>query len=288
MIAIYNLEPKYKNLALEKIRKYYIDLGKQVEDYFALNYNNYEKIYASSIFDFTDKSLITPDMICGGSGFDYTVKLPPEIEQVKPKINLGFTSRGCIRNCEFCLVPKMEGKIRATGDIYDLWDEKSKKITLYDNNILALPKHFETICRQLKKENIKVDLNQGIDIRLIRDNNAKMLSEIRSNDRIRVAWDFMDMEKMFLKKLPILTKYIKPVNINVYILVGFNTTFEQDYYRIQKCKELGLYPFAMDYNKKSSKLLKELCRWTNRYWFRHILFKDYLKARKNLYLLKNT
>ena len=83
MIAIYNLEPKYFNLALEKMRKYYEDLGGKVENYKPLWHDKYDKIYCSSIFTWTDKSSVTSDMICGGTGFDLTTELPHRIEQIK-------------------------------------------------------------------------------------------------------------------------------------------------------------------------------------------------------------
>ncbi|GAH92586.1 unnamed protein product, partial [marine sediment metagenome] len=83
--------------------------------------------------------------------------LRPEIEEMKPKINIGFTTRGCIRKCPFCIVPEKEGKIRVVGDIYDFWDREGTELIILDNNILALPEHFKMICTQLKQENLKVD-----------------------------------------------------------------------------------------------------------------------------------
>ncbi len=95
-IAIYNLEPKYINLALEKIKLYHQIKGDDVEDYFALKHNFYDKIYASSIFTNTNKTYVTDDMEIGGTGFPGLLKkeLPKEIDEMKPKLNVGFTSRG--------------------------------------------------------------------------------------------------------------------------------------------------------------------------------------------------
>ena len=90
-VGLQNLEPKYKNLAIEKIRKYYSAKGDEVEDYFALEH--YDQVYASSIFTFTDKSKVPEGAVCGGSGFDlrsggvyYPTYLPPEIEAVKSSL----------------------------------------------------------------------------------------------------------------------------------------------------------------------------------------------------------
>jgi len=133
-IAIFNLEP-YTNIAIEKIIEYYRMRGDEVYHYLPINDHLYDWIYCSSIFTFSDKSYVTDKMICGGTGFDLTTILPPEIEAMKPKINIGFTTRGCIRNCPFCVVPQKEGKIKIIGDIYDFWDGKNEWITILDNNI---------------------------------------------------------------------------------------------------------------------------------------------------------
>ena len=94
LIGLLNLEPKYRNLALEKIRLYYSERGETVEDYFPLRYESYEKIFCSSIFNFTPKMNLPPNLITGGTGFDLSTLLPPEIESIKPHLNFGFTSRG--------------------------------------------------------------------------------------------------------------------------------------------------------------------------------------------------
>ena len=151
-IAIYNLEPDYINIALEKIRMYHKRILDEVEDYQPLKNDQYDKIYCSSIFTWTDKSTVLPGMITGGSGFNLTTKLPYYMDLLQPKINIGFTSRGCIRNCKFCIVPEKEGLFRPTGDIYDFWDGRSKEITILDNNILVAEYHFQKICAQIKKE----------------------------------------------------------------------------------------------------------------------------------------
>ena len=105
-IGLLNLEPKYKNLALEKIRIFYQAQGDYVEDYFALN--QYGKVYCSSIFDYTKKHIIPEGAICGGTGFDLTTVLLPEIEKIHPHLNFGFTTRGCPNKCWFCDVWKRE------------------------------------------------------------------------------------------------------------------------------------------------------------------------------------
>ena len=71
-IGLLNLEPKINNTALMKISKYHKDLGDDVEMYIDFFRNNYDKIYCSSLFNFTDKSQVPENAICGGTGFDTT------------------------------------------------------------------------------------------------------------------------------------------------------------------------------------------------------------------------
>ena len=108
--------------------------------------DTYDKIYVSCIFTYNKHFCKKWEGIdiaeIGGSGYSVTKKLLPEIEKVNPRRNIGFMTRGCIRNCPWCIVQQKEGKIHVTGDIYDIWDGKSKVITILDNNILGLPKQF--------------------------------------------------------------------------------------------------------------------------------------------------
>lgn len=190
-IAVLNLEPRYINNAIEKIRIYHQSRGDMVEDYIPLFNNQYDRIYCSSIFSFTPKAqlLINEKWECGGTGFEVEKKLPPYIENIKLNNNFGWTQRGCNNNCKFCVVPKKEGKAQVVGDIYDIWDGKSKSITLYDNNILQFPEHFYKICEQIRKENLKVDWNQGLDIRLINEDIAKTLGRLP-----HVAYHFAELQ----------------------------------------------------------------------------------------------
>ena len=154
-VLLMNIDSTIPNLALKKIEKYHKRLGNEVFwDNELLRYS-VDLTYVSCVFTKNRSKCLEyendPFVRIGGSGYDLSIKLPPEIEDEKPKINWGFTTRGCVRNCHFCFVPKMEGHIRVVGDIYDFWDQKSKLINVMDNNILALKDHFLHICDQIRK-----------------------------------------------------------------------------------------------------------------------------------------
>ena len=70
-VGLWNMEKDKNpiNIALEKIRLYHQEKGDEVEDYFNLARDSYDKIYISSIFDFTKKDYIrTDNMVEGGTG----------------------------------------------------------------------------------------------------------------------------------------------------------------------------------------------------------------------------
>lgn len=265
-IAYLNLERKYKNIAIEKIKKYHLSRGDEVEEYIELFHFTYDKIYVSSIFTDTDKSQIPigDNVTYGGTGFDLTTKLPKEIDDMKLKINFGFTTRGCIRNCKFCVVPIKEGSIHAVGDIYDLWDGESKEITLLDNNILALPDHFKLICEQVKKENLKIDFNQGLDIRLLDHDIAKLLGGLR-RDKYHFAFDFSAMDSVIKDNVKTLQSNGIKESI-FYVLVGYPNypgesvkgNIEDAMYRLKLLKSLGQNAYVMRYRRVYEKQPKSL------------------------------
>ncbi len=278
MIAIWNLEPKYTNIALEKIRMYYQQRGESVVDYFPLEHHLYDKIYCSSLFDYTDKRQIPDNVICGGTGFDLITILPPEIEAIKPKLNMGFTTRGCIRKCKFCVVPEKEGWIRETGDIYDFWDGHSKKIVILDNNILAVKDHFKKICRQIKKEKLLVDFNQGLDHRLLNNNIADILKSLRYRE-YRFSFDSMKYENSVRKTIDILHKYEIKWSM-WYVLVGYDTYFDEDLYRLELLKSHNQIAYVQRYNGKTNTFYTELAGWVNKpQLFKKYTFNEFLQAR---------
>ncbi len=247
-VLLLNIDSTIPNLALKKVEKYHIDKGDEVMWDMALALDNVDKAYVSCVFPenkykcliFEGKALI------GGSGYDMSVKLPPEIDTVKPKINWGFTTRGCIRNCHFCFVPTMEGGIHAVGDIYDIWDGKSKELFIMDNNILAMPDHFKMICGQLKKEKLRVDFNQGLDHRLLNEDLWRELSALKHIREIRFAFDDIAYKKTVIRALELMKKGgLKNWQTRWYVYVGEKDTFETVYERLNILQSYKQHAYLM-------------------------------------------
>ena len=129
-IGLYDVDSKIPNLALMKLSAWHKKQGDEVELYFPLK--KYDKIYASQIFTWSKPQYKFNEL--GGSGSEkWETVLPNGIEHIYPdyllyhcEYAMGFTSRGCIRNCPFCIVRKKEGLIHATNDIYEFWNGQKK------------------------------------------------------------------------------------------------------------------------------------------------------------------
>ncbi len=273
-ILLVNIDSIIPNFALEKIRVFHEQKGDMVikkKDEFAIVLpfiDSYDKIYVSCIFDYNKHFCKKWEGIAeiGGSGYNLKKILPPKIEKIKPKINLGFTTRGCIRNCSFCIVPQKEGKIHAVANIYDIWDGKSKDILLMDNNILALPKHFFKIVEQIKKEKLRVDFNQGLDYRLLTDRICEELFSLRysGSGKIRFAFDHISYTKSVLKALKMLKKYgMKKHQTRWYVYVGIKDTIKNVLTRINILRDAGQIVFLMrDRKVPNTRELMNIYAWT--------------------------
>jgi len=160
-------------------------------DSVGFNIKNPDLVYISCIFSWNrSKALgiakfwesIGCRVKIGGTGIDLKNNLPYEIEHIMPDYalynldySIGFTSRGCIRNCPWCIVPKKEGGIKDHASLDEFLYPSHKKLILYDNNFLASPKWHENL-KELIRRKIKVSFNQGLDIRLIDNENAENAS----------------------------------------------------------------------------------------------------------------
>jgi len=118
-------------------------------------------------------------------------------------------------------VPEKEGRIRPVASIYEFWDRQHKRIVLLDNNFLALPT-WKEILLEIGNEPVSVDFNQGLDIRLIDDEKAWHLKQLRAK-QLRFAFDDMIHEKAVRKGIELLIKAgIRSRKLSFYVLVGYD------------------------------------------------------------------
>lgn len=133
---------------------------------------------------------------------------------------------------------------------------------LLDNNLTALPAHFERILKQMIKEKVRVDFSQGLDIRLLTDDMAKLLSKVRLWKQIHFAWDSMQYEAAVRKGIETIKRNMPLSRVMFYVLIGFDTTPTEDLYRVETLRGLNVDPFVMPFNK-SDPYQKRFARWCN-------------------------
>lgn len=267
----------FPNLAVMKISAYHKARGDHVEWWDGLKC--YDLVYKSKVF--TDEyspdecAVIRADkVIRGGTGYDLHNRLPEEIEHIYPDYSIypkyqeayGFLTRGCPRSCPFCIVAQKEGLAsRHVADLSEFW-RGQKVIKLLDPNILACPDH-ERLLRQLADSGAWVDFTQGLDIRLTTPENIKLFSGIKTK-MLHFAWDnpdedLIDKFKQFNRHSKIMDYRKK----SVYVLTNFNSSLNQDLYRIDTLRGLGFDPYVMIYDKPSApQEIKDLQRWCNAKW----------------------
>ena len=239
----------FPNLALMKLSAFHKARGDEVFLNFPLG--SFDLSYASCVFSWNrGKAIGLPEtVIKGGSALDISSMLPLEIEHLMPDYELypnnnfsqGFTSRGCIRKCPWCIVPAKEGHIKTWASIYEFWDRRHKKVKLLDNNILASPNWDETAdC--LIKEQVRVDFNQGLDIRLVNDKVAYQLSKMLTS-QLRFAFDSIGIETQVRQGIALLLKAgIKSRHLSFYVLAGFNGDNGWDRMKILQSLNVDVYP----------------------------------------------
>lgn len=300
----------FPNLPLMKLSAWHKQQGDTVEWYEPLMHGfpnpPFDKVYMSKVFSFTQDYqyfVNANEVIKGGSGycislvdgkevFDKSkdIELPYEVEHIYPDYSIygitdtayGFLTRGCPRGCDFCHVKVKEGLCsRKVADLSEFWNGQ-KNIVLCDPNILAC-KDWKTLLQQLVDSKAWIDINQGLDIRLMTEEKAELIKQMKIKE-LHFAWDRYEDKDIIIPKLK-LFKEITQIDIRkliVFVLCNFDTTIEQDLERIYVLRDLGYWAYVMLYDKehipKNSKLRK-MARLVNmRSVFATVpKFEDYLR-----------
>jgi hypothetical protein len=287
-VLLVDIDSKIPNLALMKLSAHHKALGDRV---YLNECSDPDITFVSCIFTWNrGKVTFYPEANLGGPGVSLIVTLPGHIEHTMPDYSLygcdysmGFTSRGCIRRCPFCIVPTKEGGIHDNAPVSEFLDPKHRKVMLLDGNLLAAP-CCKDVLRELAHRGLLVNFNQGLDIRLVTDEIAALLGtcQYRSMSfrerRLCFAFDDPKLESLVIRGVERLAAAgIPPKHLMFYVLCGFDTTIQDDLRRVDVIRSLGADPYVMKYNNRQGAELNKLARWVNKRICEKVPFSDYTR-----------
>lgn len=261
-VRLVDVDSMIPNLALMKISSSHKSRG----DLVGFGIPDPDRVYASVVFsknrwkaDGLRFMFPGAEITIGGSGYDLTTLLPGEIERLKPdydlypkmQYSLGFTTRGCIRACPFCIVPQKEGKFLRAQHIREWHDDRFSTVVCLDNSVYADKAWFFENTDYVLENGLKYNAVQGMDIRILDEEIAGRLADLKWSGQMHFAYDNVRDEDavrrgvQMLQDAGIRTRH----DVSVYVLVGFNTTPTEDIHRVEVLREIGATAFIMQYRR---------------------------------------
>lgn len=309
---------RHPNLALMKISGFMKEEKKHETKLILDNkedLNKYDEIYLSKVFSFTNIPIDLKEhdnIIVGGTGFDENQQkdLPYEIEHHMPDYNLydkfiekevarginpkrysdykdysiGFATRGCFRKCSFCVNKKYDRVFRH-AKITEFLDPKRKYIYLWDDNILGYNEWYE-VFEELAETGKYFQFRQGMDIRLMTDEKAKVISQSKYKGDYIFAFDYLKDKELIEDKLKIWKKYSNKTT-KLYLLCAYESQDVNDiigvFKRIKILMAYKCLPYIMrydDYKESEHRgMYINLARWCNQpNFFKKKSFREFCVA----------
>lgn len=292
-IALMAVDSEYPNLALMKVSAWHKAQGDVVEWYNP--FDHYDVLYQSKIFAFTPdwQQYITnaDEVHKGGTGYDFRVELPKEIDCLQPdysiypnidsKTSYGFLTRGCPNKCKWCVVPLKEGAVHPYCDIEEVIQGGRTNAILMDNNILASEYGLQQI-EKIIKLGVRVDFNQAMDARLVTDDIAKLLARVKWIKYMRFGCDTHAQIKDVQRAIALIDKHSKKQRY-YHLYCMLHGSIEECYERVSTFRENShTMPFSQPFrdptnpHHKPPMWQQDMARWVNRrQLFMTMDFKDY-------------
>lgn len=281
----------FPNFALMKLSAWHKAQGDAVEWW--SGFTHYDRVYLSKVFTFTpdhDTVIDADEIVTGGTGYKDYGTLPPAVEKIFPdysiypqcKRAIGFLTRGCVRSCEWCIVPRKEGPIRPAATWEQVKRPDSRELVLMDNNVLACGHGLEQI-KRMGREEVWVDFNQGLDARLITPDIAALLAKLKWIRFVRLSCDTSAMVPVIEQAAAYLKEAgVAPSRLWCYLLVRDVADAHQ---RVLALEKLGFDVFAQPYRDydggEPTEEQRAFARWVNvKSVHRSCAWEDYGKSRK--------
>lgn len=283
----------------------------------------YNLLVMSKVFHFTKIPTFVENMIekgyimYGGTGFyeigEEIPRLPETVEHHMPDYHLydeyieratggdpklkkknfddylsysiGFSTRGCIRHCEFC-VNRLSNGVKKHSPISEFLDPERPNIYLWDDNIMAAGQLFFQIMDELKQTGKAFQFRQGMDMRLMTAKKAQYLNDAKHHGDYIFAFDHIEDSALIQKKLTIWREHCKK-STKLYVLCGFDSQDEKDientFERIRVLMTFGCLPYIMrhEYYLRSDfrQLYVQIARWCNQPgFFKKKSFRQFCEA----------
>ena len=186
----------------------------------------------------------------------------------------GYASRGCVRKCTFCGVPKLEGSQREMPSLTSLVKGiedahgSKKDLVLMDNNVTASARYKEIIAEiqdlgftpgaRLERSGRppvkrRVDFNQGVDARILAKSPVflKEMAKICISP-LRIAFDHLGVRKVYETSVR-MAAHNGITALSNYMLYNFMDTpadlYERMHLNITLNEDLGIriWSFPMRY-----------------------------------------
>lgn len=198
---------------------------------------------------------LLPHLIKQETGITPHIGLLDDVEECPPdysffpklKYSITFTTRGCPRNCKYCVVPKIEPRFL----VRENWERDiapdHEKMIFWDNNWLYSPNFPEDV-EKLKEIWKPYDFNQGIDCRFFDEEKAELLSQTKMQP-LRFAFDSPSHDRFIRGAIRIAKKHGFS-DIRVYALYNSEEDYDTPeffYNRINELNKLGAAVYPMRY-----------------------------------------
>lgn len=296
------------NIALMRLSAYHKALGDEVI-LGPTPMDQVDQVYISTLFTWRRRQVeemaahFRPfaDVWVGGSGWDLSARLPGDVDAMPNDYALygidygmGYSSRGCVRTCAFCPVPRMEGRIREDRPLAELLNPRSNRLMLLDNNFFA--SDWRPKIAEIRERGLTVDWPQGNDIRLLTPEIATVLGDLRAHGQLagdrftrrgwlHFAWDLpandARTEEVIRGVCLLLAEGFTPRDLRFYVLVGFpGYELEEELHRVEVLHALGIEPYVMVYRDfgevdRRDPARMDLQHWNNGHAWRSVPFAEY-------------